>query len=622
MIFNQLKSQNIYDVDLINDSLKQNANSVIRNNSTIYEKISDSKYRVYYHSAITILNENGKQNSILYINYDKNSKVSKIKGNVYNEKGILVNKLEKKQIHDFANYNSYTLFSDNRTILISNDIKKYPITYEYEYVVDYNGFVAFNSWFPLPSYEISSEQAELIYKTKTENDFRYKTLNYNFDFQTNYQNQIYEYKWTSKLIKAIEFEQFTPNIYTFLPSILLSPNKISFEGTVGDFSSWENIGKWSYELIKNRNKLSDETIEKLKKLCDTIPNRTDKIRAVYEFMQNKTRYVNIAVGIGGFQPITANDVDQKGYGDCKALSNYTKSLLNVVEIEAFYTIIGSGKNSEILFSDFSSANQANHIILCVPNNNDTIWLECTNQNIPFGYISSSNSNRYALLVTEKGGFLTRTPNLNLENNLQISKIELELNDNQQLNYKLNSKFENYLYEKIFSLMNETKIEQEKLLKENILNDELQVKSYSISENKNEIPEAKLNSIGIINGDVSKTGNMLFIRPNFGIINPISQSIFKNRKQNLFIPFGYFLIDTLTLKIPENYILEYLPKNSEYNSKLGNYKLNIQIENNTISIIREQKILNGNYEKTTFLEIEKFFENIEKTENERIILKLK
>ena len=125
MIFNQLKSQNIYDVDLINDSLKQNANSVIRNNSTIYEKISDSKYRVYYHSAITILNENGKQNSILYINYDKNSKVSKIKGNVYNEKGILVNKLEKKQIHDFANYNSYTLFSDNRTILISNDIKKY-----------------------------------------------------------------------------------------------------------------------------------------------------------------------------------------------------------------------------------------------------------------------------------------------------------------------------------------------------------------------------------------------------------------------------------------------------------------------------------------------------------------
>ena len=227
-----------------------------------------------------------------------------------------------------------------------------------------------------------------------------------------------------------------------------------------------------------------------------------------------------------------------------------------------------------------------------------------------------------MLVTEKGGFLTRTPNLNLENNLQISKIELELNDNQQLNYKLNSKFENYLYEKIFSLMNETKIEQEKLLKENILNDELQVKSYSISENKNEIPEAKLNSIGIINGDVSKTGNMLFIRPNFGIINPISQSIFKNRKQNLFIPFGYFLIDTLTLKIPENYILEYLPKNSEYNSKLGNYKLNIQIENNTISIIREQKILNGNYEKTTFLEIEKFFENIEKTENERIILKLK
>ena len=58
-------------------------------------------------------------------------------------------------------------------------------------------------------------------------------------------------------------------------------------------------------------------------------NETDpieKAKIVYKYMQEKTRYISVQVGIGGFKPMLAKDVDRLGYGDCKALSNYTKAL--------------------------------------------------------------------------------------------------------------------------------------------------------------------------------------------------------------------------------------------------------------------------------------------------------
>ncbi len=41
-------------------------------------------------------------------------------------------------------------------------------------------------------------------------------------------------------------------------------------------------------------------------------------------MQGKTHYISIQVGIGGYQPFLASDVDRLNYGDCKALVNTHK----------------------------------------------------------------------------------------------------------------------------------------------------------------------------------------------------------------------------------------------------------------------------------------------------------
>ena len=62
-------------------------------------------------------------------------------------------------------------------------------------------------------------------------------------------------------------------------------------------------------------------------------NDTDKISALYKYMQDKVRYVSVQVGIGGWQPIEAETVDRLSCGDCKALANYMESLLDVAGIK-------------------------------------------------------------------------------------------------------------------------------------------------------------------------------------------------------------------------------------------------------------------------------------------------
>ena len=66
--------------------------------------------------------------------------------------------------------------------------------------------------------------------------------------------------------------------------------------------------------------------------------------------------------------------------------------------------------------------QGNHVILSVPNDENYIFLECTSQNNPFGYLSDFTSNRNALLIKPNGGEIVKTSEYKTESNTQETSI--------------------------------------------------------------------------------------------------------------------------------------------------------------------------------------------------------
>ncbi len=614
-------SQNKYEASLIADSLKKDAKAVIRYYSTEYERQSVDKYILNVDYVITILNESGDHFAGILIDYDRNSKVTEMDGNLYDSKGSRIKEIKKKDFNDYAYNSSYTLFSDDRVKEYTPACNSYPYTVEYHYTIEHYSIVGFGNWMPQKGFGISTEKARLVIKTPQEFAIRYKELNYNFSTDSSLNGNQKQISWMAENIKSVLYEPSAPDYLDIFPVVLLSPEEISYEGFTGNFSSWNTYGKWVYSLIEGRDRLPAPTLLEIKKMTGNINDPKEKVKVLYKYMQQKTRYVNISLGIGGFQPLPATDVDEKGYGDCKALSNYMKALLKGIGIESFYTEIGSGPSRKIKFPDFPSAEQTNHIILCVPLDKDSVWLECTNQTIPFGYITSSCSDRNALLVTDLGGILVHTPVYKTENNTRISTINAKLQANGIASFHAGTKFDNCLYEDVAGMIGQSREEQKKELLKSLQTNGLEITNFSLADSSDNHAKTLLEVSGNANGFIVKSGARLFISTSFLYRNSFPNQISNKRKLNLYEPFGYCYSDTLNMTIPDGYTIEFLPADVQLNSCYGTYRVTYsKVKDNEIILTRFVRIEKGNYDKSRFPEINSFLMKVARQEQQKIILK--
>jgi hypothetical protein len=613
--------QNKYGAARIADSLKQDASAVIRNYSTSYDRKSPEKYTLDVHIAITIMNQNGIDEAELVIHYDRNSKVSKVRGVVYNAQGLQVSEVKKNDLRDYAISAGYTLFSDSRVLQYNPAVPGYPFTVEYIYTVEYTGTVGFNTWLPQRSFGMSVEDAELLFTVTAGSDIRFREVNHRFESGITEAASRKTYKWKVSDLPAVAYEPKAPAFLDIMPAILLAPDKIVYEGIAGDFSTWDSYGRWVNGLIASRDQLPEATVQRIRSITEGLPDIRSKAAAVYQYMQGRTRYVNIALGIGGFQPMTAAVVDEKGYGDCKALSNYTRALLKAAGIGSFYAEIGTGQYHNIRFPDYSSTNQTNHVMLCVPMEADTVWLECTNQKLPFGYIGLTSQGRYALMATPGGGTLARTTSFKSMMNSRSSKVSCTLGESGTPAFSLLTTYSNNLYSEIFGLMNlSAKEQRETLLKALSGSRPVTIGGFTVKDNSGTGFIGELSVQGTIGNYPQKAGSRMIFEPMFfhsaGLTGPLPEK----RKLPVVEPVTYTCTDTFHVDLPVNHAIEYLPEARSFSNCYGSYAYETFHEGHTITIVRQLTINKGTYHQSQFAEINEFMKAVTGGESRKIVVK--
>ena len=348
----------------------------------------------------------------------------------------------------------------------------------------------------------------------------------------------------------------------------------NLEGEDGNAKNWKEYGKWFFEnILAGTTELPAETKIKIKSLVGTEIDLVKKAKIIYKYVQEKSRYVSIQVGIGGFKPMLANDVDRLGYGDCKALSNYTRALLNVVDIPSYYTELYGSKNKNDIIKDFFSI-QGNHAILCVPNGDKNIFLECTSQDDPFGFQGIFTDDRDVLIIKPNGGEIVRTTVYENKTNSQISKGKYDLNENGNIFGTISIDSQGTQYAQKTRLEHILPNEIETHYKEywdNISN--LVINKTEFQNNKEKISFIENVTVSAENYGKISGNNMIF---NVNAFNPYSSSLkrIRNRKTNFEVARGFFDQDEIEIDLPEGFSIESLPSNFDLNTKFDEYKTEI------------------------------------------------
>src|SRR5690606_14080670 len=113
-------------------------------------------------------------------------------------------------------------------------------------------------------------------------------------------------------IPPVHEEVLSPVLSELSPLVKLIPNKFQLEGVNGSFENWEQFGKWYYSnLLNNKRDLTAKDKQTVSQLISGVSDPVEKIRILYQYMQSKTRYVNVVIGIGGWEPFPASYVGDK-----------------------------------------------------------------------------------------------------------------------------------------------------------------------------------------------------------------------------------------------------------------------------------------------------------------------
>jgi len=620
LLFNLNAKEEKYPVVSIPQELIKNADVVIRSSKKHFTILSVEKGKLEVSEVITIMNKSGIDYSIFEEYYSSFRKIRNIKGVYYDEYGEEIKKIKKDDLIDVPAISGFSLFDDSRVIYFNPEIEKFPFTFEYSYTVEFDGLLSYPSWYIYSSNNESLQYKEYKVTIPKDNNFEIRKYYQNLELEPQKTSDANNttYTWSVSNYPIIEYEPYNPGFSRTTPALFLAPNDFRIDGFDGNMESWENFGNWKYQLIANKNNLSDVTKTKIKGLVADAKDETEKVKVLYKYMQDKNRYVNISVGIGGWEPFDAETVDRLSYGDCKALSNYMKSILECIGIQSYYTVIKAGAYKSPIISEFPM-NQFNHVILCVPIEGDTIWLECTNNKIPAGYLGDFIDDRDAFIIKEDASELVHTKEYSIEENMQKRHVSFELNETGSGVAEVKTTYIGLGTENVYGLIDAPREDIKRYLYRTLEIPDFSIDNFEYSVDEKRIPEITENINIQVKNYSSIMGNRLLVPIN--LMNKIDRvpKRVKDRKTNIKIRRSDCEIDNIEYIIPTGYSVENVPQNVTINSKFGEYKTEVNQTENEINYKRTFSMFKGEYSPNDYEEFRKFFLQISKADKAKFVL---
>ncbi|TAK41303.1 MAG: DUF3857 domain-containing protein, partial [Saprospiraceae bacterium] len=604
-----------YAVSGISPELLKNANSVIRNQDILLVVKSPGEAKLYEKLVVTLLNEkNDFEQLVLHVSPSR--KVEKIKGNIYDGMGHLIRSIKKNEVREESAISSFSIYEDDKYHIMEAGYTEYPFTVEFEYSISITDLMFYPDW-DIQELNTSVQNSSFTLDLPPGLGISYKALNTDIEPVEEMQNGRKILQWKATGLAAIPYEPYSPPSSGLLPHVLIAPHAFEIEKYTGSMESWDAYGKFMNKLLQGRYELSAHMKEKVAELTANADSDSAKIEALYRFIQQNLRYVSVQLGIGGYQPFPAQYVEEKKYGDCKAVSNFMKSLLTEAGIISYPVLIRSGELQYEITGDFAFPS-FNHMILYVPS--EDIWLECTSNTFPMNYVGASNAGRNVLLITEDGGKIGRTPEMLPAANLAWNKVTVALDGGGSAKVQVSSHLTGERQEWYRDAMaNLSAGELQKAFQEASSLPGFKLETLKI-EPSEERPSAEVNYSAQVAWFGSKAGKRLFVPVN--VIDPFNDvpPAVEDRQHPVVSKEASVEEDRITLLLPHGYKVESLPSDDLiFDSEYGHYHLHAALEAGEIIIDRRFERLPVSLPASGYAIWRNFLKEIAKADAIKIVL---
>lgn len=559
------RAQVSYDAASIPDSLRKNAHAVIRESEEDFSAPSPSRSTYHFHTVVTVLDEQGKDGLNFSVQTNAFSRLESADLLVFDAGGKQIQHIRQKEMT--ANSWGEGLVEDAVHTYYEVSPPAYPVT------VVTDATISAKSDMNTPDFDLNNTERSIQHATMAITMPKDMALHFH-DHKTTLQPVITTdkdnnktYTWTAAGIKAVPDEKGKPS--DAMPSVYTCPSQFEWGGVAGDFSTWKSYGQWIYDLNKDMFTLPEASQQFYRDMVKGATTDEEKARILYRYLQQNFRYVLIVLGSGGLKSLPASFTEKKKYGDCKGLSTYLCACLNAVGVKSYTACVNAGERDVPVDPSFP-LDHFNHVILCIPQPHDSIWLECTSNRTIFGVLSAFTENRNALLITENGGVLVRTPKSTLTESIDHSFTQVDLADDGSGKADVRFEATGEERELMLTAFYEQNRDDQKRWLVNWF-EFTQPDEFSVDMQRIDSPEVRTH----VNMTFEKVpeftaGSKMFLKTHLYTFDVDRLPTAEHRTQDYYFPAPYTQSDTTCYKLPDGYVVDELPKGTTLNCPYATY----------------------------------------------------
>ncbi len=274
----------------------------------------------------------------------------------------------------------------------------------------------------------------------------------------------------------------------------------------------------------------------------------------------------------------------------------------------------------VIHKDFASVNQTNHVILKVPDPSGDLWLECTNTDIPFGYIHQDIAGHDAIVYSDGTATIEKIPSYDDTLNRIETKVSARISSKGESYFKVEKKYINMCAEPLFRLSEKAISRQKEIIMSQLSVPACIVDSIQITEHHEQIPVVEMKYVCSSPSWVQLNSNILAIP--VSIFKGTSPKFNRKRELDIQIRNGYVWKNTMTVELPVEYYLKDKTGTTITSSVCGSLSHKVSQEGNIINADNIKSISSGKRPKEKIGEIKEFFSTVSAIANKKIILRRK